>query len=68
MIGAGIDRRAVGELRRVLDVASSVTLGFVLLADTPRRGASTGLRRLTAPVGAQEATTLPARPMVGEAP
>lgn len=71
LINAGIDRRTVGELRRVLEVASSVTLGFVLLADG-RRPSPTGRRRLGAraarPAAGNEAVTLQPRAIVGEEP
>jgi hypothetical protein len=57
----------VGELRRVLDVASSSTLGFVLLADA-RRPSAAGRRRLAAPVAAKDAVTLQSQATAGEAP
>ena len=67
LIGTGIDRRTVGELRRVLEVASSRTLGFVLLADTTRRAPKARRRRLAAPVSAKRAATLESQATVGEA-
>jgi capsular polysaccharide biosynthesis protein len=68
LIGPGIDRRAVGELRRVLEVASSVTLGFVLLASTGRRPSMPGRRRLAVPAASTEAARLQPEAMVGEVP
>jgi capsular polysaccharide biosynthesis protein len=67
LIGTGIDRRAVGELRRVLDVASSNTLGFVLLA-AARRPSAAGRGRLAAPASARDAVTLQSQATAGEAP
>jgi capsular polysaccharide biosynthesis protein len=68
LVGDGIDRRTVSELRRVLDLASSKTLGFVLLAGS-RRGASRLRRgRLATRVTATDAATLEPQTTVGEAP
>jgi len=67
LIGAGIDRRTVGELRRVLEVASSKTLGFVLLADPGRGARNARRRRLAAPISATNAATLETQATVGEA-
>jgi capsular polysaccharide biosynthesis protein len=72
LIGAGIDRRTVGELHRVLQVASSVTLGFVLLADIRRRPSTTRRDRVVAQAAAtpaaKQAATLQARASVTETP
>jgi MinD-like ATPase involved in chromosome partitioning or flagellar assembly len=68
LLGEAIDRRIVGELRRVLDVASSKTLGFVLLADAAGDVSTTRHRRLAGPVAAKGAATLESQATVGEAP
>jgi capsular polysaccharide biosynthesis protein len=68
LLGEAIDRRIVGELRRVLDVASSKTLGFVLLADAAGDGSTTRHRWLAGPVAAKGAATLESQATVGEAP
>lgn len=66
LVAADIDRRTVGDLRRILDVADCVRLGFVLLAETPRRRSADRPRDVAVsptrePV--QEAPVIEARPM-----
>jgi Mrp family chromosome partitioning ATPase/capsular polysaccharide biosynthesis protein len=72
VIRPGVDRRALGETRRSLDVASTPILGFVLLDASDREPTVSRRRRVVARVradaNAAEPSELSVRSAAGEAP
>jgi capsular polysaccharide biosynthesis protein len=69
LVPTGIQRRTVGELRRILVLANSVTLGFILLAAAPGRRSvrqQGGAVASTTPEAGQETRPIEAQMAVGE--